>query len=159
MTIRKLQYGDREQIRQFIIETEVFTYAEISVAMELIDTFLNTPKQADYDCYSAVEGDEVLGYICLGPTPVTNGTFDLYWIVVKPSEHGSGVGTNLMKYAEDVVKQNQGRLLIAETSSQPKYEKTREFYLRVGYTELARIKDYYKVGDDLVMYGKYFMSN
>jgi hypothetical protein len=64
-----------------------------------------------------------------------------------------------MKYAEDVVKQNQGRLLIAETSSQPKYEKTREFYLRVGYTELARIKDYYKVGDDLVVYGKYFMSN
>lgn len=156
MTIRKLQYGDREQIRQFIIETEVFTYAEISVAMELIDTFLNSQKQTDYDCYSAVEGDEVLGYICLGPTPVTNGTFDLYWIVVKPSEHGSGVGKNLMKYAEDVVKQNQGRLLIAETSSQPKYEKTREFYIRVGYTELARIKDYYKVGDDLVMYGKYF---
>ena len=156
MTIRKLRYEDREQIRQFIIETEVFTYAEISVAMELIDTFLNNPKQTDYDCHSAVEGDEVLGYICLGPTPVTNGTFDLYWIVVKPSEHGSGVGTNLMKYAEDVVKQNQGRLLIAETSSQPKYEKTREFYLRVGYTELARIKDYYKVGDDLVIYGKYF---
>jgi aminoglycoside 6'-N-acetyltransferase I len=156
MTIRKLQYGDREQIRQFIIETEVFTYAEISVAMELIDTFLSSSKQTDYDCYSAVEGDEVLGYICLGPTPVTNGTFDLYWIVVKPSEHGTGVGTNLMKFAEDVVKKNQGRLLIAETSSQPKYEKTREFYLRVGYTELARIKDYYKIGDDLVIYGKYF---
>jgi ribosomal protein S18 acetylase RimI-like enzyme len=156
MIIRKLQYGDREQIRQFIMDTEVFTYAEISVAMELIDTFLNNPKQIDYDCYSAVEENEVRGYICLGPTPVTDGTYDLYWIVVKPSEHGSGVGKSLMKFAEDVVKQNQGRLLIAETSSQPKYQKTRDFYTRVGYTELARIKDYYKVSDDLVIYGKYF---
>jgi ribosomal protein S18 acetylase RimI-like enzyme len=156
MKIRKLQKEDREQIRQFIIETDVFTYNEISVAMELIDTYLSNPKQNDYDCYSAVIDDEVTGYICLGPTPVTDGTYDLYWIVVKPSEHRSGVGKQLIHFAEDVVKANKGRLLIAETSSQPKYESTREFYLGVGYKELSRIKDYYKVGDDLVVYGKYF---
>jgi ribosomal protein S18 acetylase RimI-like enzyme len=156
MTIRKLQKEDREQIRQFIIETDVFTYSEISVAMELIDTFLNNPKQKDYDCYSAVDGDEVFGYICLGPTPVTDGTYDLYWIVVKPTEHRSGVGKKLIQFAEDSVKQNHGRLLIAETSSQPKYQSTREFYLGMGYKELSRIKDYYKVSDDLVVYGKYF---
>jgi ribosomal protein S18 acetylase RimI-like enzyme len=155
MTIRKLLKEDREQIRQFIIETDVFTYNEISVAMELIDTYLNNPKQGDYDCYSAVNGDEVLGYICLGPTPVTDGTYDLYWIVVKPSEHRGGVGKDLIHFAENIVKQNKGRLLIAETSSQPKYESTRKFYFGVGYKELARIKDYYKIGDDLVMYGKY----
>jgi hypothetical protein len=46
-------------------------------------------------------------------------------------------------------------LVVAETSSQPKYEKTRRFYLTRGYAELARIRDYYRRGDDLVVYGKY----
>jgi hypothetical protein len=48
-----------------------------------------------------------------------------------------------------------GRLIIAETSSLPRYQRTRDFYVRRGYTELAKIVDYYRPGDDLVVYGKY----
>jgi hypothetical protein len=48
-----------------------------------------------------------------------------------------------------------GRLILAETSSQMKYESTRQFYLRQGYRELSRIKDYYRLGDDLIVFGKY----
>jgi hypothetical protein len=51
-----------------------------------------------------------------------------------------------------------GRLIIAETSSQARYEKTRLFYLHHGYSEMARIGDYYRPGDDLVVYGKYLSS-
>jgi hypothetical protein len=54
-----------------------------------------------------------------------------------------------------MVKSQGGRLIIAETSSRPKYEKTRKFYLSNKYEELARIKDYYQIDDDLVIYGKY----
>ncbi len=158
MNIRHLRKDDREQIHRLIIETNVFSDEEVNVAMELIDIFLNNPVQKDYNIYSAIDNGEVLGYICIGPTPITDGTYDLYWIVVKASVHGKGVGRKLIEFAENSVRKNNGRLLVAETSSQEKYRNTREFYLRVGYSELAKINDYYKVGDDLIIYGKYLHS-
>ncbi|HXX62776.1 MAG TPA: GNAT family N-acetyltransferase, partial [Bacteroidota bacterium] len=102
------------------------------------------------------EGEgKVEGYYCIGPTPATDGTYDLYWIAVDPALHGKGVGKRLDEHARDLVRQMGGRLLIAETSSQPKYEKTRSFYIGRGYQELARIREYYRPGDDLVVYGRY----
>lgn len=155
VTIRKFEQSDKEPVRNLLVLTESFTEAEVDVAIELVDLFLNNPNQKDYDLYTAVDEIEVLGYICIGPTPLTEGTYDLYWIAVSPVAQGKGVGKQLIKYAEESVKKNNGRLLVAETSSQPKYQKTRDFYVSTGYEILSRIKEYYKVGDDLLVYGKY----
>ena len=38
------------------------------------------------------EGAEVLGYVSFGPTPLTESTYDLYWIAVDKSKHRAGVG-------------------------------------------------------------------
>jgi ribosomal protein S18 acetylase RimI-like enzyme len=160
ISIRKLQHEDKEPIRQILLETDVFTNDEIVIAIELIDIFIDDAKQQDYDLYTAVnEQNEVAGYVCLGPTPLTIGTFDLYWIAVKPSFHGQGIGKQLLRYAETMAQSNNGRLLIAETSSQPKYEATRMFYIKNQYAEISRITDYYKPGDDLVVYGKYLSQS
>lgn len=134
----------------------MFTEEEITVAIELIDHALNNKNQKDYQIYTYIDNDnKVIGYYCIGPTPMTNGTFDLYWIAVHQSFHNRGIGKKLLKHAETNVISQGGRLIIAETSSQPKYENTRKFYLNNDYHELARIQDYYKVGDDLVVFGKY----
>lgn len=160
ITIRKTHHEDREPIRAILEDTNVFNREEIEVAMELIDAFLGDPSQNDYDIHSAIDPDgNVVGYSCIGPTPLTDGTFDLYWIAVKPSAHQRGIGKELLKYSENLAGSKGGRLLIAETSSQPKYEKTRAFYVRNNYLEIARIKDYYKIGDDLVVYGKYLSQH
>ena len=153
--VRPLKTGDREPLRQLLVETDVFAPAEIDIALELIDCRLNDPAQKDYIVYVFDEEEEVLGYYCIGPTPATHGTFDLYWIAVKPSAHKRGIGAVLIAHAELLIRSQEGRLVIAETSSQPKYDKTRRFYLNQGYVQLARIRDYYSVGDDLVVYGKY----
>ncbi len=156
MTIRPLRREDREPLRRLLVETQVFTADEVAIALELIDVVLENPKQRDYVIQVGEEADGVAGYYCLGPTPATEATFDLYWIAVRPDLHGRGVGRRLNEHAEEYVKAKGGRLIIVETSSRPLYEKTRTFYLRQGYGELARIMDYYRPGDDLVMYGKYF---
>ena len=133
----------------------MFTENEVSIALELVDTVLAKPDQKDYIIYAYEADQTVVGYYCIGPTPATEGTFDLYWIAVAPDGQGRGIGGTLDRHAEILVRSMGGRLIIAETSSQPKYEQTRKFYLRRGYTELSHIKDYYRVGDDLVVYGKY----
>ena len=138
-------------------ETGVFTQDEISVAGEVIDVALAHEQTNDYIIYTGVEAgtNSIAGYYCVGPTPLTSGTFDLYWIAVGHSLHNKGVGRRLLLHAEALVASLGGRLLIAETSSKPSYDNTRRFYVRNDYLEVARIKDYYCIGDDLVVYGKY----
>jgi ribosomal protein S18 acetylase RimI-like enzyme len=155
MEIRPLRQSDREPIRRVLMETGVFTEEEVAIALELVDVVLGKPGQRDYVIRVCGDGDIVRGYYCVGPTPATEGTFDLYWIAVQPEVHGMGIGGILNAHAEEYVKSNGGRLIIVETSSRPHYEKTRAFYQRRGYRELSRIKDYYRPGDDLVVYGKY----
>ncbi|MGB2958420.1 MAG: GNAT family N-acetyltransferase [Bacteroidota bacterium] len=153
--IRPLEPDDRSHIVTLLRGTEVFSDDEVAIAEELIDCVLEKEGQEDYVIYCYDDGGAVLGYYCIGPTPATLGTYDLYWIAVHRSVHGTGVGAALDAHAESLVGSRGGRLIVAETSSQPKYGNTRAFYLRRGYVEISRIRDYYRIGDDLVVYGKY----
>ncbi len=151
-----LDAADRDALREVIRATDMFTAEEEKVAVELMDTFLEQPCQSDY-IVDVLEDDagRPAGYVCYGPTPMTEGTFDLYWIAVHPAAQHRGYGKALVAQVENTVKQKKGRVIVIETSSQDKYKPTRQFYLRAGYTECARIRDFYRPGDDRVIYCKY----
>jgi len=156
MLVRATVREDFEQIKSIVIATGVFNEEEIGIAVELLEIYLNNPNQKDYEMFSSVdEAGNVAGYICIGPTPATVATYDLYWVAVDPNIHGKGVGSQLLQYVEKYLKNKNGRLVIAETSSTAKYDNTRAFYERKGFEKLAHIKEYYKPDDDLVIYGKY----
>jgi len=153
--IRKMIGDDRDPIYEIIKQTRMFTGAEIDVAMELIDIFLNNKKQQDYVIYVAEsESKKVVGYVCYGPTPATEGTYDLYWIAVSPAVQGKGIGKELLAFTENEVSKQNGRLIIIETSSQPKYLPTQQFYIKNNYQIDARIKDFYRPGDDRLIFVK-----
>ncbi|HOT95991.1 MAG TPA: GNAT family N-acetyltransferase [bacterium] len=155
--IRPLRAADKDPVMELIRETGMFTAAEVKVAEELVDFFLNRREQKDYRIEVLEEEDgAIVAYVTWGPTPLTDGTFDLYWIAVSPRSQGKGYGTRLMRWVEDKIKEDKGRVLIIETSSQPMYEGTRQFYLKQQYQEVVRIAGYYKPGDDRVIYAKYF---
>jgi len=156
--IRPLRPGDRLPLKTLLEATEVFTGDEIGIALELIDTVLNIPGQQDY-VVGVYDHHGPAGYYCIGPTPGTDGTFDLYWIAVDPLRHGQGIGSALDRHAAAYIRSHNGRLIVAETSSTPRYDRTRKFYQTRKYAELARIRDYYRPGDDLVVYGKVLVSH
>ncbi|CAN5548568.1 hypothetical protein BH10BAC5_BH10BAC5_09080 [soil metagenome] len=154
--IRPLVKEDREKILQILIDTKNFNEDEISVAMELIDVYLNNEDQKDYEIFTdAGVGNEVNGYICIGPRPLTEGTYDLYWIAVNPNSQSKGVGSGLVKHIEEHLKKQNGRLILIDTSGKESYEKERKFYEKNNYKKLVEIKDFYRVNDSLVVYGKY----
>ncbi len=157
MLIRPMRdASDRDVLQELVRATEMFTAEEEKVAVELMDIFLEQPCQRDY-ILDVLEDDagRLTGYVCYGPTPMTEGTFDLYWIAVHPGAWRRGCGKALIAHMEKAVKQKQGRVIVIETSSQDKYEPTRQFYLRAGYVECARIRDFYRPGDDRIIYCKY----
>jgi len=155
MKVRPLIEKDRATLLSMLIRTRAFTSAEIDVAMELIDSVLKDPMQKDYQIYCLVDDrDQAVGYICYGPTPMTQGTFDLYWIAVDPDFQEKGAGSRLLSFLEEVVKAEGGRLILADTSTIPHYERTQRFYLKNGFQEVARIPDYYHPGNDRVTFCK-----
>ena len=96
----------------------------------------------------------VEGYICYGPTPLTEATWDVYWMAVARDRQGQGIGSALLKSAEKEISEHQGRLVMIETSSTPLYERTRRFHVGEGYEAICRIPDFYAPGDDKLIMQK-----
>jgi len=152
-----MEARDKGAVLGLVRATGFFTPAEVDVAEELMDVYLGKPDQKDYDVVVVEgEGGAPAGYMTWGPTPLAEGAYDLYWMAVAPSEQGKGRGKELVRWLEGEVDGRHGRVIIIETSSQPKYHGTRQFYIDLGYKEVARVPDFYRAGDDRVIYAKYF---
>jgi ribosomal protein S18 acetylase RimI-like enzyme len=153
MDIRPLEGKDREHLASLIRRIETFSPEEVACATELVDLALQ-PNNRDYKILVADRDGTLVGYVCYGPTPMTEGTHDLYWIASDPAVRGQGVGASLISGMEGDLRRLEARLIRVETSATEAYGPTRGFYASMKYTEEARIRDFYKVGDDLIILTK-----
>lgn len=140
----------RSLIEEIVRSTGVFSAAEVGVALEVFDA----GSASDYEFLGAFEGDRLVGYACFGATPSTDRTYDLYWIAVRPDAQRGGVGAALMDEVERQLSERGARLLVIETSSREDYTPTRLFYQKRGYSETARLRDFYAPADDRVVFTK-----
>ncbi len=95
-----------------------------------------------------------VGVAYYAPEPYANGTWNLYFIAVHPQYQGKGYGTKLLRHVEQALTTRGERILLVETSGMPNFERTRAFYRKQGYEEEARIREFYKAGDDKVIFRK-----
>lgn len=100
------------------------------------------------------EEDEPLGVAYYEPARATEGTWYLTMIAVRPDRQGQGRGAALMRHIEADLREKGQRALLVETSGDPGFARTRAFYVRCGYQEEARVRDYYAAGDDMVLFRK-----
>jgi ribosomal protein S18 acetylase RimI-like enzyme len=152
--LRPFAAHDRDAAEATLIACGAFTDEEVSVALEVIDVGVQQGIDGDYPLFVAVEEGRVRGYICVGKTPLTRGTWHLYWICVHPAAQAHGVGRALQQHAESFVRSRGGERLVLETSTTPVYERARRFYSQMGYVVVGRIADFYKPGDDCAIYCK-----
>ena len=157
LNIRQLEPRDRPFIENMVIATGKFTDVEVATALELVDEALGRGEESGY-FFAVLECEKkdrtVQGYACYGPVPLTQGAYDLYWIVVDPASQGKGLGSHLLGYVERDVLSRGGRMILIETSSQDSYGVTVRFYEHSGYHVAARIRNFYRVGDDKLVFQK-----
>ena len=147
--------ADGSQIQSITARAGVFSQEEVECVSELWQEYLTLgSERCGYNFIVYRDGDQVLGFACYGPRDLTDGAFDLYWIAVDPTARCKGVGRTLLTASEEAVREMGGRMLIAETSGTPLYEPARKFYFRTEYENEAIIKDFYTIGDDLMIFIK-----
>ena len=154
MKLRSIEPGDRPHLEDLLQRIPQFTPDEAAVALELVDAALTDP-QSGYLATVAYE-DELLGYICYGPTPMTAATWDLYWVAVSPTAQGRGIGRALHDAFITVMRARGGRHVRIETSSQESYAATGGFYERLGYEMAGRLREFYADDDDLLIFYRSF---
>ena len=152
---RPLVAADRDAVHEALVACGVFTDEEVRVALDVLASGL----AGDYTLFAAELAGTVRGYVCISPTPLTLDTWHLYWICVHPSAQHAGVGRALQSHAEAFVRTHGGARLVLETSGTPRYVRARAFYERAGYVVAGRIPDFYRPGDDCVVYTKTLRSS
>lgn len=152
IAIRPSEPGDRGALTALVANVGVFSAEDTSCALELIDSALNSSHGAgDYQILIAAVAGELVGYICYGKTPMTQSTWDLYWLATDPRWQRRGIAAALCRAMEEELRHSGGRLVRVETSSTENYGAAQRFYESHGYPAVCRIPGFYSPTDDLII--------
>jgi GNAT superfamily N-acetyltransferase len=132
-----------------------FRPEERACAIELLEAVLDPPEGNTYEARILVGDDDVpLSYACFGQTPMTQATFDLYWLVTAAVSRGKGLGKQLLMAVEQELTTRRALTVRIETSSLEGQGGALRFYQQAGYDVVGRIADFYRPGDDLITLAK-----
>jgi len=79
---QRIQHSDVQAIAGIVQSTGFFSSEELHIAEELAQEKLKLHQSCSYQFLFAEKQGQVVGYTCYGPIPATQGSYDIYWIVV-----------------------------------------------------------------------------
>lgn len=150
--LRSTKPSDTPALLALAEGTAVFKPHELVALREVLDDYHANPQK--HEAYTKERDGAIIGFVYFAPAAMTENVWYLYWIFVDKQIQAKGIGSELLLFAEDRIRQAKGRLLLIETSGLPHYQLTRQFYLKHGYTLEATVRDFYAVGDDLNVFRK-----
>ena len=136
-----------------------FEPKELDDLGKMLADYLGGNSNSDSDRFWITDDDDsdgVVGVAYCEPERMTDQTWNLQLIAIRPDRQGQGRGGKLLRYVEETLKVRGGRMLLVETLAS--FERTRTFYAKCGYEEEARIRDFYTVGADKIVFRKVLNS-
>ncbi len=147
--IRKLIPSDTEAILSLARKLNMFDEAGLD---QIRETLVNYNADEANELWYVI--DNLGGVIYSVAEAMTDGTWNILMLLVDPKHHGKGYGRVLMETAEQSLKKKGVRLLVVETSGLDEFSGARAFYAKLGYKEEARIRNFYRFGDDKIILTK-----
>jgi ribosomal protein S18 acetylase RimI-like enzyme len=149
-SIHPLVSGDVAALKSVIDATGLFPGELLDgmVADYLADNTAGEMWLVDVDA----EGPRGLAYCA--PERMTEGTWNLYLIALHPDAQRKGRGTAVVAEVERGLAARGARVLLVETSGLPEFEATRAFYAKCAFVQEARIRDFYRAGEDKIVFWK-----
>jgi GNAT superfamily N-acetyltransferase len=147
--IRAIAPQDTIALKQVIDANELFPSDMLD---DMISDYFSNENSSDL--WFTYEETEPIAIAYCAPERMTEGTWNLYLIAVHPDFQNKGIGTSLLHYIEKLLTKQGERILLIETSSLASFEKTQKFYLKCGYEQEARIREFYQAGEDKIVFRK-----
>lgn len=151
--IRPSQPDDVAGILELAVVSGLFPVDGTDELVAVLTSCLTGENGPDHLWLTDDEGGPV-GVAYFAPERMTDGTWNLYMLAVHPDHQRQGRGSALVRHIERLLATRGVRQLLIETSGLESFERTRDFYLALGYHEEARIREFYKSGDDKVVFRK-----
>ena len=148
--IREIRQADMSELKKVVDSSELFPSEYLDEMIS--DYFNNSDTEEIWFTYIDNNMPSAIGY-CV-PEKLTDGTFNLLAIGVLKELQGKGIANEMMNYIEQYLKQKGGRILIVETSSDDAQMAARKFYQKIGYIQEAVIRDFWKDGEDKIVFWK-----
>lgn len=131
---------------------DLFGPEELADLKSMLTDYFNG-NQPSEEFWLVNENDAgTFGAAYCAPERMTNGTWNLLFIGIRPESQGKGYGSTMMTHIEQMLIEKGAHLLLVETLAE--FDRTRAFYNRCGYEKEAQIRDFYDVGADKVIYRK-----
>ena len=153
LTIRPAKRDDTDTIMNIAQAIGLFEGEELEELGGMLSGYFDNSLGEGHSWIVCEDGG-VVGVAYFAPEQYAYGVYNLYFIAVHPQHQGKGNGAAILKYVEKNLTEKGERLLLVETSGLPNFELTRKFYHKQGYEQEARIRDFYKPGDDKIIYCK-----
>ena len=120
---------------------------------ELLADRLRSPGEDDI-WFTDDDGQKPVGVAYMAPEKMTHGTWNLYWIAVHPTLQKQGRGKAILSYVQQWLIDRGERILLVETAGTDDFEYVRKFYVDNGFENEARIRDFYDLGVDKIVFRK-----
>lgn len=156
--IRSATPDDINAIMAIANAVVLFTSEELEELGGMLTEYFESNLEGE-QFWITYDDDKPIGTAYYAPEPYAYGTWNLYFIAVHPDRQGEGCGGKLLQYVEETLTQRGERLLLVETSGMANFDRTREFYRKNGYEEEARIREFYKAGDDKIVFRKSLIAS
>lgn len=150
MNIRSTKARDIKGLQTVLDGTGLFP---ADMLPDMVSSFLSSEDSGDIWLTCEV-GGEAVGFCYAVPETLTQGTWNMLAIAVAPLRQGTGIGRAIVAKLEAILAEQGNRVLIVDTSGTEAFARTRGFYLKNGYVEEARIRDFWAKDDDKVVFWK-----
>ena len=149
MNIRPTKSEDIPALKVVLDETGLFPS---DMLPDMLTSFLS--EESEDIWLTCEDGGNAIGLCFAAPEALAEGTWNMLAIAVLPSSQGNGAGHAIVSALESSLRERGNRILIADTSGTADFALTRDFYRKNGYSEEARIRDFWAEGDDKVTFRK-----
>jgi ribosomal protein S18 acetylase RimI-like enzyme len=153
ISIRRLKGADLPRVREIMKCGDVFSKTDKHDLYKSISVYLKEPDDDEFITYAATLDSELVGFVSYG-RELGKDTYGIYIISVDADYQGRGIGSSLMEFAEKRIKAKRARAIFISTSSTRQYTPARALYKSRGYSRVAKVKDYFTDGDDMLIYSK-----
>ena len=151
MLIRPVEPADIEPLLNMLQASGQFDEMGLSHVQETLGNYLSGESN---ELWFSAELHGLAGIAYCAPEVMTNNVWNLLMLWISPSHQRQGVGQALIRQIEKELRNKHARLLLVETSSLTDFGAARAFYSKQGFINEARIRHYYAINEDKLIFTK-----